>query len=348
MISKMWGVLVGMMLACAPCLGVSTYLGLQPGQSTRDDVARVLGQPVRGVSATCFEYNPQAGTGKIYVEFRSGPLVVDRIDVHFLRPISRSAMVRSLNLSEKADAVQTNTEGQLMEYFGSIKSLVLTYTSEATSSGVSCLGYYSRELFERVIGQHRGSQLPGEDGENSTGRPFTPQALAHAVKPADVSFNLSAQLAGQVKQYFQMALDALNRNDMPGALVSYQQAFKIAPQSAALNFNLSLVHEHQGQLIAAIDHAMKYLTIAPHAADRAEVVARIGHLQEELRRNPRAQYNPADCHDLYLWAQTQNEAAKRSKDVERRQAILGILIAAQKGDCENARNLTATYKQRYR
>lgn len=50
--------------------GETHYLGLQPGKSTKDDVKKVLGQPVRQVSETVAEYKPQEGAGKIQVLYR--------------------------------------------------------------------------------------------------------------------------------------------------------------------------------------------------------------------------------------------------------------------------------------
>jgi hypothetical protein len=142
------------MLICVPCFGESIYLGLQPGLSTHDDVDKALGQPVNKISETISEYNPQTGTGKIYVEYRVGSPVVEQIEVFFLKPISRAALIQALKLPEQADKQGTNEEGKLMEYFrGESKFLVMTHVRGEISSGISSLGYYSRELFERAVGK---------------------------------------------------------------------------------------------------------------------------------------------------------------------------------------------------
>ena len=133
---------------------VVKYQGIQPGLSTRDNVDKALGRPVNKVSETVSEYNPQTGTGKIYVEYRAGSPVVERIEVYFLRPISRAALIQALKLPEQADKQITNEEGKLMEYFrGESKFLVMTHGRGEVSSGVNSLGYYSRELFERAVGK---------------------------------------------------------------------------------------------------------------------------------------------------------------------------------------------------
>lgn len=108
-----------------------------------------------------------------------------------------------------------------------------------------------------------------------------------------------------------------------------------------------MLYEAQDQLIPALNHANNYLKLAPMAVDRGDVETRIANLQEELRKNPRTQLDPASCQDMYTWAQGQREPARKSGNVARRQAIIELLIAAQKGDCDNARKLQASYREKY-
>lgn len=153
---------------------------------------------------------------------------------------------------------------------------------------------------------------------------------------------------GAVQGYFSQAKMMVQQQDLGGALVQLQQAQKLAPDSPSVNFNLLLLHEAQDQLIPAMNYANNYLKLAPNAIDRGDVETRIANLQEELRKNPRTMYDPSSCREVLSWAQAEQEVAKRTKDVARRQAVLEVLIAAQKGDCENARKLQASYQQRSR
>ena len=89
---KIIAVLFSLIIVCRLCFGVSTYMGLQPGLSTRADVEKVFGQPVQSVSPTLFEYALPAASGKIYVEFRAKDFVVDRIERRFNKPVSRAAL----------------------------------------------------------------------------------------------------------------------------------------------------------------------------------------------------------------------------------------------------------------
>lgn len=208
-----------LIIVCAPCFAVSTYLGIQPGLSTRADVEKVFGQPVQSINPTLFEYALKNGSGKIFVEFRAKDFVVDRIERRFAKPVSRSALIRSLNLPENSEEKGTNKEGKLVEYFGDIKTLAFIYATGEEIGGVLSLGYYSLELYGKSL-------------------------------------------------------------------------------------------------------------------DKA--------------RNPQVQFDPTACRDLYFWAQTERDVAKRSKDVTRHQAILEISILSQRGECEKARLLTTNYKQQYR
>jgi hypothetical protein len=90
-----------------------------------------------------------------------------------------------------------------------------------------------------------------------------------------------------------------------------------------------------------------YLQLSPNAPDKADVQARIGNIQDELKRNPRAQFDPAACQDIYVWAQTETEVARRSGNTARRQAILNVLVASQRGDCAPARQLADAYRRQY-
>lgn len=72
-----------LLFACAICLGQATYLGLTAGKSTRAEVDRALGQPVRLVSGTLVEYRSPEAAGKLFVQYRddSAAAVVERIEL---------------------------------------------------------------------------------------------------------------------------------------------------------------------------------------------------------------------------------------------------------------------------
>ena len=153
-------------MSCTSCFGQSSFQEITPGASKRDDVARVLGQPVRSISSSLLEYAPPAGIAKLEVEYRAGSDVVDRIEIYFDRPISRQALIQKFGLTQE-DA-KKSTEGKLVEYFEGASLLAFAYSSTDTGSGVSHIGYYSRKLFDSAMGKTTGArQYPGTQTSNS-------------------------------------------------------------------------------------------------------------------------------------------------------------------------------------
>ncbi|MEN3333668.1 MAG: Ca-activated chloride channel [Blastocatellia bacterium] len=150
-----------------------------------------------------------------------------------------------------------------------------------------------------------------------------------------------------VQGFFYAAKTAIQQQDLNGATLQLQQAYRIAPNSAAVNYNLALVHEANDKPLSAIKHAQNYLNLAPNALDRSDIETRITQMQKDVQENPRAQYDPTSCRDIYNWALTEREAAKRAGNPTRLQAMLEIQIASQRGDCANAHRLQDSYKQRF-
>ena len=62
----------------------------------------------------------------------------------------------------------------------------------------------------------------------------------------------------------------------------------------------------------------------------------------------RVRYDPAACKDIYDWARAEVEPANKSKNPDRRQAIIEIRINAQRGDCGSARSLTERYRSSFK
>lgn len=151
------------LLTSTICMGQSTFKGLEPGRSTRAEVEKILGDPLREVSDALSEYKSDKESERIYVLYRRQSEVVDRIELVYPEPIDRAVVIRSLNLPSAANSSQTNTKGKLEEYF-SEKLLVLTYDG-ADAKRVSRLGYCSRELFDKVAAKTGGKVLgPDKEG----------------------------------------------------------------------------------------------------------------------------------------------------------------------------------------
>jgi hypothetical protein len=163
MTHKFFGIILFAFISYATCFGQSAFQEITPGSSTRADVAKVFGQPVRSISPTLVEYAPPQGIAKVEVEYRNGSEIVERIEVYFLRPISRPALLQQFALPQGAEK-KASTNGALVEYFGGASLLALTYSSAEPSSGVSHIGYCSRELFEKITGLTTRARRADVDG----------------------------------------------------------------------------------------------------------------------------------------------------------------------------------------
>jgi len=90
---KTLAIVILLLFSGVVCFGQSSFKGLMPGKSTKTDVERVLGRPVKQVSPTLVEYPPEQirlkakdksiSSGKIYVQYRdsSTAAVAERIEM---------------------------------------------------------------------------------------------------------------------------------------------------------------------------------------------------------------------------------------------------------------------------
>ncbi|HXT63269.1 MAG TPA: carboxypeptidase-like regulatory domain-containing protein [Pyrinomonadaceae bacterium] len=146
-------IIICLLLSCVTCFGQSSYRGLTPGQSTRADVERVLGQPVNKVSATLIEYRAQPLTDKIYVQYRQGSTVVERIEV--LCRLANSTcedLIHSLNLRLPAKSDSEKVDEEKWKFLYGAPRFIVTSGVMADVIGdslpASRLAFYSRELYE--------------------------------------------------------------------------------------------------------------------------------------------------------------------------------------------------------
>ncbi|MBS1811474.1 MAG: VWA domain-containing protein [Acidobacteria bacterium] len=191
-------------------------------------------------------------------------------------------------------------------------------------------------------------------GRNYSASAADPKEIVNAFKIAMLpslfkDFELAQGGSGAaVSGHFAAAKRAIQQQDLNAATYQLQQAQSLAPNSAAVNYNLALVNEANDKPLAAIRNAESYLKLAPNALDRADVEGRIAQMRKDVEANPRAEYDPNACRDVYNWAVTERDAAKKSGNPARLQTLLEIQIAAQRGDCTKARQMQAQYRQQFR
>jgi hypothetical protein len=131
------------------------YKGLVPGKSRRAEVERVLGRPVKQLSETLVEYRPQPLSGRIYVQYRQGSAVVERIEFVCRLPDSDcDDFVASLNLRlpEGASEVSQQYEkGKYVVYYASPHFVAETYDGGDGAPVSARVAFYSRELYGSVV-----------------------------------------------------------------------------------------------------------------------------------------------------------------------------------------------------
>jgi hypothetical protein len=129
----------------------AAFLGLIPGVSTRVDAVAALGEALSHPAADTSTYPPPAGIAKVDVVYQAGDRI-DRIDVHFQRPVTRAALVKRFSLPNQPDSTGSDTEGRKVEYFGGAALLGLNFVTRDVGGGVRAVTYFSAESLARVIG----------------------------------------------------------------------------------------------------------------------------------------------------------------------------------------------------
>jgi hypothetical protein len=225
MLNRTLTIILFVLLSCFTCLGQRMYYKLKPGESTKRDVEQFLGQPLKKVSETLFEYKPRNENEnyQLFVQYEKDTAIVEQIALVFREPQSREAILKSyvsLGIYQspvKPEATVVNAKGRLEEYFS--QNLVLTHESETPTSSVIRQAYYSDSLFNdalkkpdaesREVGGGVESKIP----PRVTGSPGMMGTMEGAVqmKMAD----------GSVKPVVQAIVDVY-RVDLEGSLDVFQ------------------------------------------------------------------------------------------------------------------------------
>jgi hypothetical protein len=169
-----------LVLSFEVCLGQSSYKGLTPGKSRRVEVERVLGQPVKQVSETLVEHKPQPMTGRIYVQYRKGSVVMERIEFICRLPNSScNDFMKSLHirLPEIAtDGTPENEKGRYVIYTSSPHYVAESFDGESELENgrlvPSRVAFYSRELYETAVAEAKeATQVAEVKAEESRQKP---------------------------------------------------------------------------------------------------------------------------------------------------------------------------------
>lgn len=145
-------IILFVLLSCAACFAQTSYKGLTPGKSTRAEVERIFGQPLRNVSETLIEYRPQPLTNQIFVQYGKDSPAVKRIELLCRMENSTCAdLIKSLDLRLPLSDVEKirRQDGKWLAYYGA--PLFIITTGEMTDRTPARVAFYSRNLYESAV-----------------------------------------------------------------------------------------------------------------------------------------------------------------------------------------------------
>lgn len=157
MLTRTLTIILFVLLSCFTCLGQMMYYRLKPGESNKREVEQFLGQPLKKVSETLFEYKPrnERENYQLFVQYEKDTGIVEQIALVFREMQSREAILKSY-VSQgiyyapvKPEAAVINGKGRLEEYFS--QGLVLTHESDTPASSVIRQAFYSKRLFNAAL-----------------------------------------------------------------------------------------------------------------------------------------------------------------------------------------------------
>jgi hypothetical protein len=190
MTNKPPGVVLFVLLAFATGFGQTIFQGLTPGKNTKAQAERVLGRPVKELSATLFEYKEpkdQPGVDKVFVQYRdaSSAAAIERIELvcdypgRADRPDGcgdlwvRLGATADLSVRGRmyADRIEKTSSGafKTTRYHGPPSLLVRTWSKNSNETIQSRIGFYSVDLFDSVVPRNCTGTFLGE-WETNRGR----------------------------------------------------------------------------------------------------------------------------------------------------------------------------------
>ena len=135
-------------------------------------------------------------------------------------------------------------------------------------------------------------------------------------------------------QRYRTGIEMYVRGDYAGAVREFKVAQALAPDSAKLAYNLARSLERAGDVPGAVAAYHRYLTLAPQATDRADVMRVLSVLQPATQsapeaaaeRSPPASEGP-DARELGVWGLAAGAGAA---------AIVGIVFAVRAVDAKGS------------
>lgn len=201
------------LLACALWTAAAgDFEGLAPGVSTKADVDRVLGPPLREViPGERYEYNPAKHDAvRISIKFRRGAGIIETIDLYPKGSYAK-AQYRQWFKLEAPDKPVIDERGNLIEYYAG-PGIALHYTGPDNSSPVAFFSHFDL----RILLEERPA--PAEPAAALTPAPAATPAAIPAVR--EENRRRAAPLLAQARE-------RMAKGDYEAAINLFNQGIRI-------------------------------------------------------------------------------------------------------------------------
>jgi tetratricopeptide (TPR) repeat protein len=244
---------------------VTKYQGIEPGKTTKDEVSKILGEPTKEINSSTYEYSSsEQNIEKIVIEYKES--TVDKIDVHFSKPIPKSGFAKAAKLPESPTSEGESPEGNFQEYYGSMKSLILTYKGKTTKSGIKIVSYLNRERFESMS---KGIAKKPEEPQTtpaSEEQKKTKNTTSSSEEPKVAEISLEAkQHLQQGMTYVSLAQKnpATKSENYENARLEFNHAIELYPNYAEAYSNRGVAYMQQKKFNKALEDLKKAAELKP-------------------------------------------------------------------------------------
>jgi len=298
-----------LILSFAPFVYSGTYVGLEPGVSTREDANRILGKPEKEMmEGVRYEYRGQDPDIRLLsVTLDRNTQLIEKIEIYSRKRYFKAQYLRWFDLG-KPDKQMVGEDGNLVEYYID-EGISLHYGGPDDSYPVMCLGhfdplllngkpeaYYERAVFEAFYDQKNFKRLKRVVDEGIERYPESPRLWTFRAKyyffndaePKPEGYYLALSAAKRA-----LELDPANPKNHVNMGWIYQEGFKdyvsairhyekgepFGTLEPRLYFYMAKCYEAVGNLEKAISYFQRFLeilpqcTLAPEARQRLERLA---------------------------------------------------------------------------
>lgn len=286
-------------LCLASCLAASSYLGLQPGRSSKKDADQALGAPIREVlQGVRYDYEAEKhGLKKLSVVFNKETGLIESIYLYFEEdyPLSKMKEWFALQTPGKTDV---DAEGNLIQSYAA-EGISLHFAGPDEGSGVKFLSFFTQPPLQAkqeptpVVPAPPSLAVPATDRKPRLGVEVI-QHEGEGIKIHRVHENSPAQKAGLKPDdlILEMGQYSFYRNNQP--IVEFIEAVRMMPINSPVPFlvkrsgqniavRISLEEMAPGDVIrAGRELANRYSGEATKLINRRDYPGAVGYLKKAI------------------------------------------------------------------